>query len=802
MKFPLSWLKQYIALPECSEKVAHDLTAIGIEVDAFYPKTFLFSGVVVVQVLKTRPHPNADRLTIATVTDGVQELDIVCGASNCRSGICVALAPIGATLSISGKQVVIEEKNMRGVASPGMLCSQDELGLPGSSTQGILELEAQAPLGALLSDFWSDTLFEVSLTPNLGYCASIVGIARELAALYQKEYIQPSFVSTTLSENGFSESFTLDNQRPEICPVYGIQKWTQVRVAPSPDWLRRRIEDCGCKSINNVVDITNYVMLELGQPLHAFDSHKIVGDQLSIRLAHEQEPIRTLDGKEHLLSSTDLVIADAHRAIAIAGVIGGIETAVTENSSEILIEAAFFEPSSVRKTAKTLGIRTDASWRFERGTSPSMVEVAMSRAKELLISCAGAYEEKKIMYTHPCSPKPPLLLRLDRLDRVIGHLFSIDDVEKILSFLQFKVERKGERELMVRVPDYRHDIIEEIDLMEEVVRMYGYHRLPYASLPYRQGAASFDNVYLCTRLVKNLLVAQGLQEVITCDLRGKEMDAWIPVEQKSQWISVLKPSSEEQSILRPSLLPGLMQLTEHHFNHHQKDLCFFEIGHVYWQKNSGYEEKIHLAILLTGHRENSHWNSSHILSYDFFYLKGILDSLMESFNLHFSYVPSVEQVPFFHSQIKAKIKYQEKYVGDVAQLHPKKLQTIGIRQPIYYAELDLSFLMKTDLKTFKQYQMPSIYPGTERDWTVTVPKAISYSQLESILKPFKSEQLQRFELVSVYQDPRIGEDKQNITFRFFYQSAHRTLSFEEVEQEHHHLMESAIQSIHQLSILG
>ncbi|MBT7461585.1 MAG: phenylalanine--tRNA ligase subunit beta, partial [Waddliaceae bacterium] len=475
MKVPLSWLKKYVEIDKTPEDIADILTMAGLEVDAIEEYLPGFSGVVVAEVLDTTSHPDADNLCIARVFDGSEEYSVVCGASNCRKGLRVAFAAIGAVLAgPDNKAFKIKKSKIRGVESMGMLCSEEELSLA-DSAEGIMELPKEFSVGENLGEELGDTIFDISLTPNLGHCLSIIGVAREVAALTGKSIKHPEYSFVEASEGAIVDDASVIVEDAGLCPRYCCRVIKGVKVGPSPLWLQNKLVHCGFKSINNIVDATNYVLMEYGHPLHAFDYHNLSGGAIIVKTANEGDKFVTLDGEECILHEGALMICDGKDPVAIAGVMGGENSAVSADTVDLLIESAYFCPKTVRKTSRLLGIATESSKRFERGIDPNNVPVALERVTALIVEVAGgdvvpgiidAKESPFVEAVIPC--------RVSRINKLLGTKLAVSEIQTIFDSLQFSTTWDGVDTFDVAVPTYRNDITAEIDLVEEVARIYGY----------------------------------------------------------------------------------------------------------------------------------------------------------------------------------------------------------------------------------------------------------------------------------------------------------------------------------------
>lgn len=793
MKLPLSWLKEFLDLPVSPQEISETLTMLGMEVEKISENRPSFKGVVVGKVLEANRHPNADRLQVAQVTDGEKIYQVVCGASNCRAGIQVALARVGAELTDKqGKKFPIKKSRIRSVDSEGMLCSAEELDFEGSS-EGILELDSGLELGKSLEEYWSDTVFDLALTPNLGHCASILGIARELRAIYQNPLKLPSF---SVQETG-TQKATVSIPDPAICPAYTCRIITGIHNLTSPEWLKRRLSCAGLQPVNLIVDVANYVMLELGQPFHIVDLDKLKEKHLVVSSSNRELSIQTLDGKLRQIPLGTLMVMDNQTPLSIAGIIGSEATAVTENTKNILIEAAVFSPKSIRKTSKSLEIKTEASQRFDKGVDSSNLTKALNRVCDLIFKIGGGIVHPLVeIRSHPLIPLV-LNCRIKRVQEILGLPLSADEIISCFERLEMPVATQDQT-LSVTVPFYRNDIRSEIDLIEEVARIYGYLNIPYQSPKYSTSSLPHNPLYLLEKKARNLLLQAGLQECITCDLISPS-SCKKSLEKGSEdqgLLRVLHPRSIDQSVLRPSLLPGLLDVVKFNLNHQMTCLHLFEIGRVHFKtplaNSSSIQEPTCIGIILTG-ENNPYYYNPKPLEVDFFDLKGIIEELLKRLRLP-SYDFEHSSLQTLHPGRQAKIKIVQETIGVFGELHPQLLQQWDITTKVYFAELNL-----TDLLTLKKtpiaYAPFSQFPGSERDWTITLPSSLPFSQLYKAIEATKSQFLHSFYLLDLYQSDELGRDKKNVTLRFIYKNPRQTLSLEAVELEHQRVINSVSQKL-------
>ena len=794
MKVPISWLKEFLDFNLTPQEVAEALTLAGLEVDGIEMSPLDFSGVVVGFIVEESKHPHADRLHVATVTDGVESFQIVCRAPNCRAGIKTAFAKIGATLKDeSGKEFKIKRSKLRDVESFGMLCSAEELGLD-ADHDGIMELPEAWKTGESLASFYSDPILEISLTPNLGHCMSIYGVARELSAILNLPLKKPV---GSLQEEGapIEKKVRVSLIDKRQCPRYSCRLVENIQVAASPEWLKKRIESVGMRSVNNVVDIGNYVMLEFGQPLHMFDADLVEELHITVSSQTRFSSLKTLDGVEREIPPEALLICDGSKPLAFAGVMGGISSGVTEKTHSVLIEAALFTPQSIRKTTRLLSLRSDSSQRFEKGVDPNGMIMALNRAASLLQEIAGGVVAQGVIdeKAHVFEPKK-ITCRINRVNELLGTRLSLGEVQGIFGKLGFPIVAETAHSLTVAVPTFRNDIGIEVDLIEEIARIYGYNNIPRSPPLHTSSTILPAPMYMMEKIARDRLIAEGLQECVTCDLISPEQ-AEMSIENalsKESLICVLQPSSIDQSVLRPSLLPGLLQVVKHNRNHSNDNLSLFEIGRIHFKDGEDFKEFSTAAVMITGESSPYHWDPKP-KEVDFFDLKGIMENFLISLHIgEVEFVPS--HLHNFHPGRQASIKIGKQMIGVLGEVHPGHIQKLDIGQRVYFAEINLHDILQLAPKLGVVAEI-NPFPGSERDWTITVPDEMSIAQLLNIIQESGSRLLERIHLLDLYKSDQIGQDKKNVTFRFFYRDQKKTIAFETVEKEHERLTQAAAQKL-------
>jgi phenylalanyl-tRNA synthetase beta chain len=780
-----NWLKEFVDCDLPAEELSHLLTMLGLEVERMEVVGGGMDDVVVAQVLERNQHPNADKLSLCKVDNGKEILSIVCGAQNFKAGDKVALAQIGATLPGDFK---IKRSKIRGEESFGMLCSEKELALADDSA-GIMILPQEFQVGTPLFDALGtkDVIFEIGLTPNRADCLSVVGVAREIAAKLGKKVHYPG-LEVPESAAPISEIASVTIDAPDLCPRYTARHISGCTLAPSPTWLVERLRAAGIRSINNVVDVTNYVLLEYGHPLHAFDFRLLAGGKIVVAAAADGELFTTLDGQERKLISSDLTIRDGAKAVALAGIMGGGNSEIGEGTTEVLLESAYFDPSAIRRTSKRLGIHTESSHRFERGTDVAGLTRALDRAAALIAELSGGKVARGIIDVYPEPIEPRVITaRLARINAVSGLSLTAAEVKDIFQRLEFEVTETEPGLFRVKVPLFRIDLEREIDLVEEAVRLNGFEKVP-VTMPTAEVFSDLpsEELKLTTR-VKDLLVSQGLSEVINYSFVAPTSCEKIllpPEDFRRQGVALLNPISDELSVMRTTLLPGLLETAVKNINFRTLNLRIFEMRRVYipTQGKELPDEPLYLSALLTGSREPEGWNQPKG-QLDFFDIKGILENLLADLNVtQVSY--STEQLdPYFHPGKACRIMSGNRALGSLGELHPTVQENYGIGTPLYYLELNFEALVAAR-RPRGTAQVPSRFPSTFRDIAMLLPLEIPAADIVACVTGVKAAELEGVEIFDLYTGGNIPKGEKSIAVRVRYGSKERTLTDDEVTRLH------------------
>ena len=773
MKVSLNWLKELVEIPADVEALSELLTKAGVEVEGIETRGCTVENVVVAHILESSPHPNADRLSVCRVNDGcsAQPRQIVCGAKNYKVGDKVPLALPGAVMPGDFK---IKVGKLRGIESEGMMCSAKELGLA-EDAEGLLILPADSVVGTPLTElFPAETVLDVEVTPNRPDLLCHVGMAREIATLLGKPLTLPEAIRAT--EGTQSEPTTeITLEAVEACPFYSARRIRGVKVGPSPAWLRGKLESIGIRSINNIVDVTNYVMLELGQPLHAFDLAKLNGG-IRVRSAAEGEAFLALDGKTYTLAPRHLVIADQQRAVAIAGVMGGEDSGVTEASTDILLESAYFSAPGIRRTSRELGLSSDASYRYERGINLAGVLPASARAVALILEVAGGEADPVAGAAGSAAvTEPTVPFRLERCRAVLGADVPVETVDRILTGFGLTKAANG-----WKVPSFRPDLTREIDLIEEIARVIGIEAVPAREQTRFTASTLADKRHDQAMRLRRRLSAPGLgfHEARSLTLISEKASLAFPVGEVRR---VRNPLNEDQVILRPSLIPGLLESVTRNLRAGVRDLRLFEVGRIFRAETR--EERTALALVLSGTAAPASWRDTKPRLADFFDLKGVLAALnLDGITFEATTHPALA--------LAVELRRGDALVGIAGQLLPARARELDATTPVLVAEIDLD-LFDAAPKGGRFVELPK-FPAVTRDIALIAPAEVAHGRIEAVLRSANEPLLVNVELFDVFTDPtgqRIPSDQKSVAYALTYRSNGRTLTAEEVAEAHNRLKE-------------
>ena len=804
MKISVNWLKQYIPTTLTPEEISVALTATGLEVEGI--ETFEtikggLRGLVVGEVLTCVKHPNADKLSLTTVNVGGETpSQVVCGAPNVAAGQKVIVALPGTTVyPLTGEPFEIKKSKIRGEASEGMICAEDEIGM-GQSHAGILILPADVKVGTSVADYFkveNDYVLEIGLTPNRADAASHLGVARDLAAAIQTRDLveknpHPSKPVAKLPslKNALypaSDVISVDVEDVVACPRYSGLTLTGVKVGESPDWLKNRLRSIGVGPINNVVDITNYVLHECGQPLHAFDAAKIAGKKVIVRKGKEGEKFVTLDGAERILNSSNLVIADAEKAMCIAGVFGGIDSGITEATESVFLESAYFLPASIRKTSKQFGLKTDASFRFERGTDPEMTLYALNRAATLICEIAGGQVASRVTDIYPAKIAPAEFdIRYSYIDNFIGEVIDRSVIRAILESLGIEIVSAKDDSLSLRVPTFKVDVMRPVDVVEEILRIYGYDRIP---MPKKQSISlpavvEFDVEKLQAKIA-DYLAAQGFNEILTNSLTKAEYTQHKPWTKENS-VNLLNPLSQELGVMRQDLMMTGLEAIQYNRNRRQLDLKFFEFGKVYSKNENGYQESYQIGLFLTGKNEDVSWKGASA-PLDFYKLKSIVHNVLELCGIQTKNLVADE---LKHEQFAYGISVSigTKKIVEFGALKPSTLRHFDVKDDVFHAILHWDNILRKARKEPVKYAEVSKFPGVKRDLSMMIDRATPFAKIQEIAYKTERKLLRDVVLFDLYQGDKIEKGKKSIAISFMMQDDTQTLTDKQIDKAMEKLM--------------
>jgi phenylalanyl-tRNA synthetase beta chain len=746
---------------------------------------------VIGEVRSVRPHPNADRLQLTSVDVGEEiPLPIVCGAPNVAVGQRVVVATVGTTLHPNqGEAFTIKKANIRGEESRGMICAEDEIGL-GTGHDGIIVLDTEVPNGTPAADYFrpvSDTVLEIGLTPNRADAASHLGVARDLKALYRTPLTLPSVNEFRVDNHNRPIRVLVENIK--ACPRYSGVTLSGLRVQDSPDWLKSRLKAIGLSPINNVVDATNYVMHELGQPLHAFDADAIVGNEVIVRTLPAGSKFVTLDGKERELQADDLMICNAESGMCIAGVFGGIASGVKASTKSIFLESAYFAPEYIRRTAQHHGLKTDASFRYERGTDPNMTVFALKRAILLIQEIAGGQVSSNLVDEFP-DPVAPfrVTVKYAHVDRLIGKVIDRSEIRAILTDLDITIIQEDDEELVVSVPPYRVDVQREADVIEEILRIHGYDQVPTAAHLKADYLASFPDLDAAALRAKvsEMLVGNGFYEIVTNSLTKPAYAQALDIADRS--VAMVNALSEDLSVMRQSLLFSGLEVIVHNVNRQQKSLKLFEFGTTYQKQEDKYLETNALAIFMTGHAQSESWmNPEEPVS--FHHLSSLIRKIFNRFDIG---APSQNRVEAPGFDYGLQYVFQDKILADVGRVSGSVTRLVGLQQPVFYAIVSwtelIAHLRSASQKERLVYQPISKFPEVRRDLSLVLDEQVPFSQVEKIAKQASNQLVRQINVFDIYEGEQLAEGKKAYALSFTLQDQEKTLTDTLIEKTMNKLM--------------
>ncbi|MCG6909665.1 MAG: phenylalanine--tRNA ligase subunit beta [Deltaproteobacteria bacterium] len=796
MKVSLSWLKAFVSVDMTLEELTHDLTMVGLEVEGVADRYAYLDNVFVGRITAVKDHPNADRLKVCDVALKNETRRVVCGAPNVVDGMLAPLALPGTQLPDG---TVLKQGIIRGEASEGMLCSETELAL-GEDASGLMVLNEDLPVGENLAVALnlSDPVLEIDLTPNRPDCLSIIGTAREVAAIQgRKISVEPVTLADAGHEIDRHTSVTVE--APDDCPRYTARLLENIIVGPSPQWLQNRLISVGLRPINNIVDITNFVLMEYGQPLHAFDFDRLAENRIVVRKAEAGEKFTTLDGKERELSAGMLLICDGEKPVGLAGIMGGLNSEIESTTTRVLIESAYFNPTSIRKTAKTLGLNTDASHRFERGIDPETTPVALDRAAKLMMELAGATLVDGAIDAKAVIPQPaPIVLTLAETNRLLGTDLDREAIKRQLKSIEFKVENGPGKDLTVTAPTFRVDITRTVDLIEEVARLTGYNNIP-ATHPLVPAETRRPSKALTERdRIKRIMTGFGFSEAINYSFMDSRMCDSLNLtreDSRRNFVEILNPLTEDQTVMRTSIIPGMIRSMHRNISRQIKRIKLFEVGKIFIRKATAAlpDETEMLGAILSGPVSPPHWNATE-KPFDFYDMKGIVEGLLNALNVDniaYTAMPD-DRCRYTRPGHTARILHEDADVGLVGELQPDVMQVFDLKQNAYIFELDLTRLYEA-IPAFIQARDIPRFPAISRDATIIIDRDIEAGNILECVREMDETLVENVLVFDVFTGDPIAEGKKSISFRITYRSHAETLEDERVNRLHKEITFKVIQ---------
>ena len=785
MRVSYKWLSEYIDLTVGAEELAGRLTMAGLEVDEIEYLGTDISGVVTAKVLTKEPVAGSDHLSFCTVDSGQGIFNVVCGASNVAAGQTVPFAMLGACLP-GGK--TIGEATLAGVTSQGMICSQAELGITHGAAEGIWVLPDTLTLGQDIVEAveLKDEVLILELTPNRADCLGLVNVAHEAAALGCGTF-KPVTISYEEKGENIGKLMSIEVIDKKLCPRYLGRLVQEVKIGPSPLWLQRYLWAAGIRSINNVVDISNFVLMETGQPLHIFDYQELSGQKIIVRQAKSGEQMTTLDGKERVFTGKEILICDDEKPVCLAGVMGGLESEVTAKTTDILIESAVFDPAAIRRTARRLGIPSEASLRFEKGVDIANCDRVSQRAVQLLLQICGGRAAQGMIDVHAEIPEPKdIILRTSRVNNILGTEYTQSEIKATMDALAFPVIKLDEYDIAVQVPTYRRDITLEVDLIEEVARLRGYNNIP-AVLPGDTAFGGRTTAQNLLKKTKEICIAQGLSETINYSFIGtKDIDKLnLPADHAwRQMLDISNPLSEDQSLMRTTLLPGLLNNAAYNHSRRNTNIALFEYGNIFIPaaadpyKNQP-QEIATLGFVLSGAQEGG-WQQA-AAEYDYFYLKGIIETIFNALKVIGLTFDPCSDYNFLHPGRSAIISLAGENLGYIGELHPQIAEKFGLEKRIIVCEIMVSPLIEAADKTIVCADIPK-YPASSRDIALIGDKTIAAADIKETIFTLGGEYLHQVELFDTYEGAQIAEGCRSLAYSLTFQALERTLTDKEVDE--------------------
>ncbi len=793
MKISIDWLKDFVDIEQTPEELDHLLTMSGLEVEGlekFESVKGGLIGVVIGEVITCKKHPNADKLSATTVDVGEKDhLPIVCGAPNVAAGQKVLVATVGSVLYFqNGDELKIKKAKIRGEVSQGMICAEDELGV-GDNHDGIMVLDTDLPNGtpaAQYLDVKEDHVLEIGLTPNRADAASHFGVARDLKIL----------LNTPLKINDNQELIVnskdlvidVEVENTEACPRYSGITISGMKVKPSPKWLQNRLRSIGLNPINNVVDATNFILHGYGQPLHAFDAAKVKGNKVVVKTLAEGTKFTTLDEKERALTATDLMICNAEEPMCIGGVFGGIESGVTEKTTSIFLESAYFDPGYIRRTAQHHTLKTDASFRFERGTDPNITVKALKIAANLIKDLTGGYISSDVVDVYP---KPvtnfEIEVKYKNIDRLIGKKIEKSHIKALLDGLEIEILNESEEGLRISVPPYRVDVQREADVIEEILRLYGYDNITVSSNLNSDFLANFPekDPDLFRSRISQMLAGAGFQEIMTNSLTNSKYTEFVEDLDAKNHVSMLNALSEDLDVMRQSMVFSALEVVAHNVNRRQTDLKLFEFGKTYKKMEDGYHEQSLLTLVSTGMDYPESWQVKQNET-TFHHLSGIISHIFTRFNFN-----KIDTVPLEGDAFSFGLSYKKgkNDLAKVGLINPKVAKKFGINQKVYFSEINWNYLIKK-YNPAVQYQEIPKFPEVRRDLSLVMSKNLKFAEIKAIAQKTEQKILKSINVFDVYEGANLGEGKKSYSVSFILHDQYKTLQDKQINKTMERLMDA------------
>ncbi len=783
MKVSYSWIKEYINVELSPNECAKVLTDIGLEVEGIHKVESVkggLKGLIVGQILTCESHPNADRLKKTTVDIGSEVLEIICGAPNVSSGLKVVVAPIGTLLwDDKGNSFSIKKGRIRGEISSGMICGADEIGM-GKDSNGIMILDTKAEIGTNVSSHFqleSDTIFDIGLTPNRSDAMGHMGVARDLRAGLAAKGIKLDFHSPSVDAfniDRIEKSIKVEVEDFKSCSRYSGIFVSGLVIKESPEWIKRRLVSIGLIPQNNIVDITNYVLHESGNPLHAFDGDKIKGNKIFVKNLPKDTKFTTLDKIDRKLHPDDLMICNQQSAMCMAGIFGGLDSRVTEKTTSVFLEAAFFNPVSIRKSAKRHGLNTDASFRFERSVNPNTILWSLKRAALMIQEFGGGYLSSKLIDIYP-KPISNTVIEFSykRCDQLIGEVLNRESIKEILHNLEIIILKESSDLLKLSVPPYRADVKREIDVIEEILRIYGYNNISMSGrINASLSIVPKPDIHKLQEKVSNLLSDNGFYEAMSNSLTKKSHEEGFAVFNPESQVGLLNPLSQDLNTLRQSLLFGGLESIAFNLNRKSLDIFLYEFGKIYNRFGNKFVEERKLALWMTGIKQEVNWNVN-TQKVDFFFMKGIVQKLLQKLGLHRGLTISSSKSQLFQEGIVHKLG--KKKITEIGLLRKSLLIKNGIKQEVFYAELNWDIILDIYKDQKIKHKTVSKFPSVRRDLALLLNKEVSFSEIESIAFRAEKHILKEVKLFDVYEGAKLSDEKKSYALTFTFRDQDKTL---------------------------